>query len=92
MGRYELVNIERGFELCSAVRLSSGGEIAVLNNDQEWLPVTLQTGSVVLQNLAWLRLQADSGDNFVELLRGNARQSHQWRRLQVIWRHIGASR
>ena len=89
-GRYEIVRIERGFEFCNAIRLSSDGEIAVLNNDQEWLPVTLQTGSIVLRNYAWLRLEAANGDNFVELMRGNARQSEEWRRLQVIWRHIGA--
>jgi len=91
-GWYEIVRIERGFEVCNAIRLSSDGDIAVLNNDQEWLPVTLQTGSIVLRNYAWLRLQADNGDNFVEPLRGNARQSEDWRRLQVIWRHIGALR
>ena len=91
-GWHELVCMERGFESCKAVRLSSDGEIAVLNNEQEWLPVTLQTGSIVLRNYAWLRLQAANGDNFVELLRGNARQSEDWRRLQVIWRHIGALR
>ena len=89
-GWYEIVRIERGFESCNAVRLSSDGEIAVLNNDQEWLPVTLQTGSIVLRNYAWLRFQAANGEKFVELMRGNARQSEEWRRLQVIWRHIGA--
>ena len=89
-GWYEIVRIERGFEFCHAVRLSSDGDIAVLNNDHEWLPVTLQTGSIVLRNYAWLRFQTANGDNFVELLRGNARQSEEWRRLQVIWRHIGA--
>ena len=89
-GCYELAHIERGFESCNAVRLSSDGEIAVLNNDQEWLPVTLQTGSIVLRNYAWLRLRAANGDNFVELMHGNSRQSEEWRRLQVIWRHIGA--
>ena len=89
-GRYELIRIERGFESCNAVRLSSDGEIALLNNDQEWLPVTLQTGSIVLRNYAWLRLRAANGDNFVELMRGDTRQSEEWRRLQVIWRHIGA--
>jgi hypothetical protein len=90
-GRHELVQIERGFESLMAIRLSSIGEIAVLGKDQEWLPVTLQTGSVVLRKFAWLRLRAANGDNFVELLRGDARQSQDWRRLQVIWRHIGAS-
>jgi len=91
-GRYEIVRIERGFESCNAVRLSADGDIAVLNNDQEWLPVTLQTGSIVLRNYAWLRMQTENGEKFVELLRGNARQSEDWRRLQVIWRHIGALR
>jgi len=89
-GRHELARIERGFEFCNAVRLSSDGEIAVLNNDQEWLPATLQTGSIVLRNYAWLRFRAANGDIFVELMRGNARQSEEWRRFQVIWRHIGA--
>ena len=89
--RHELLQIERGFESLTAIRLSSGGAIAVRNDDQEWLPVTLRTGSIVLRNFAWLRLQAANGDNFVELLRGNARQNQDWRRLQVIWRHIGAS-
>jgi hypothetical protein len=89
-GRYELIRIEHGFDSCNAIRLSSDGEIAVLNNDQEWLQVTLQTGSIVLKNYAWLRFRATNGDNFVELMRGNARQSEEWRRLQVIWRHIGA--
>lgn len=91
-GRYEIVAIERGFESCNGVRLSADGEFAILNNDQEWLPVTLLTGSIVLRNYAWLRLQAENGEKFVELLRGNARQSEDWRRLQVIWRHIGALR
>lgn len=89
-GRYEIAQIEGGFESLVAIRLSSGGDIAVLNDDQEWRPVTLQTGSIVLRKVAWLRLRAANGDIFVELLRGNARQSLEWRRLQVIWRHIGA--
>ena len=89
-GRFELARIERGFESCIAIRMSSEGEITVLNNDQEWLSGTLQTGSVVLRNFAWLRLQTADGENLIELLRGNARQSQNWRRLQVIWRHIGA--
>ncbi len=91
IGRFELARIERGFESCVAIRLSSDGEIAVLGNDREWLPGTLQTGSVVLRNFAWLRLQTVNGVNFVEPLRGNARQSQEWRRLQVIWRHVGAA-
>jgi hypothetical protein len=91
IGWVELAQLERGMKVCKAVRLSSNGEIAVLDNEQQWRPAVLQTGSLVLQNLAWLRLRTANGDHFVELLRGNSRQSEEWRRLQVIWRHVGAS-
>ena len=90
MGRVELLRMERGFEACTAVRLSSDGQISVLDDDQQWHACSLQSGSVVLRNYAWLRLRAADGEYFVEPLRGDARQSHQWRRLQVIWRHFGA--
>ena len=89
-GYFEIAGIERGFESCTAIRLWSNGEVAVLNDDREWLTGTLQTGSVLLQNFAWLRVRTVDGEHIVEPLRGNARQSQEWRRLQVIWRHIGA--
>ena len=89
LGRFELQQLQRGFESCNAVRIDSNGEIAILNGDQEWVAGTLQTGSVLLRKLGWLRLQSQSGQIILELFRGDARQSEDWRRLQVIWRHIG---
>jgi len=89
-GRFELVNLQRGFDACQGIRVDSSGAVTILNNDQEWMPATLQTGSLLLRNLGWLRLRSASGHYFLELVRGNARQSPDWRRLQVIWRHIGA--
>ena len=89
-GRFELANLQRGYGHCHLIRFDSGGAVTVLNSEQEWIPATLQTGSVLLRNLGWLRLQSASGQYFLELVRGNARQSPDWRRLQVIWRHIGA--
>lgn len=89
-GQRELIRIERGFESCIKIRLSSDGKAAVLNNDLEWSPATLRTGSVVLRKFAWLRLQTSGGEPIVELLRGNTRHGQDWRHLQVIWRHIGA--
>jgi hypothetical protein len=90
MGRFELMRLERGFEVCTAVRLSSDGQISVLDNEQQCRSCSLQSGSVVLKNYAWLRLRTVDGEYCVELLRGDARQGQQWRRLQVIWRHFGA--
>ena len=87
---FEFRRLQRGFAICRRIRIHSDGEAAVLNNDGEWLPGALQTGSVLLRRLGWLRIRGASGQVFLELIRGNARQSHDWRRLQVIWRHIGA--
>lgn len=89
-GYRELQRLQRGFDVCRAIRIDSDGEAAILNQDQEWQPATLQTGSMLLRNMGWLRVQSANGQYFLELVRGNARQSQEWRRLQVIWRHIGA--
>ena len=90
IGWFELRRLQLGFDSCNGIRIDSNGEIAILNNDQEWVPGTLQSGSVLLRRLGWLRLQSSNGQIFLELIRGDARQSQDWRRLQVIWRHIGA--
>jgi hypothetical protein len=89
-GCLELRQLQQGFDACRGIRIDSNGEIAILNIDQEWQPATLQTGSLLLRKLGWLRLRSASGQNILELVRGDARQSQNWRRLQVIWRHIGA--
>ncbi len=91
VGGRQLQQTERGFASCRAIRLLPDGQIAILDSNDQWLPGRLQSGSVVLGTLAWLRLKTYSGANHVELLRGNCRQDQQWRRLQVIWRHIGAA-
>ena len=88
--RFELERVRLGFLANVAIRVSKGGEVAVLNTDQEWVPCVLLTGSMVLRDLAWLRLKTAKGHTVVELLRGDARRCNEWRRFQVIWRHIGA--
>ncbi len=89
-GRFELQRLQHGFVSCTAIRVFPDGGIELLDGDQEWVPGALQTGSVLLAKLGWLRFETESGRCFVELVRGDARQSQNWRRLQVIWRHIGA--
>jgi len=87
----ELRRSERGFDCCSCIRLRCDGSVEVRGGDDEWLSGSLSTGSLVLANHAWLRIRLDDGRQIDELLRGDARRSHDWRRLQVIWRHIGAA-
>lgn len=90
LGCFELRRAERGFHYCRALRVRPGGEIMLQNPDLEWEPATLQSGSVVIGQFAWLRVQTGDGRQCAELLRGDARANPDWRRLTVIWRHIGA--
>jgi len=47
-------------------------------------------GSLVLADVAWLRIRADNGDQWGELIAGNHQESEEWRRFQVIFRHLNA--
>ena len=90
LGRFEIRRLQRGFDTCAAIRIYSDGEIAVLNECQEWVPGRLQTGTMILRRFAWMRVQMANGAKIMEPLQGDARLSKDWRRLQVISRHIGA--
>lgn len=90
VGKLELRRVQSGFDDCMAVRVHADGRIEVLNANREWQSCKLLSGSIVLRNLAWLRLQPSSGPALAEPFHGNVRHDHDWRRLQVIWRHIGA--
>jgi hypothetical protein len=90
LGYFELRRIAHGFDCCVALRIRPGGEIEVQNRDGEWVSGDLQSGSIVLRHFAWLRVRTHGGLQCAEFLRGDARSCPNWRRLQVIWRHIGA--
>ncbi len=57
----------------------------------DWQTAAIGNGCVVMRKLAWLRLKPATGARYHELLRRNSLESEQWRRLQVIWRHLGAA-
>ena len=73
------------------LRVDSDAEISCRRSTGSWEPLELLPGSVVTSRWAWLRLAEADGPVYAELLRGEIRQSHDWRRFQVIWRHIGAA-
>ena len=72
------------------IRMHSDGQVELQDNEGHWQTATIANGSVVTQKLAWMRLKPATGARYHELLRRNALESEQWRRLQVIWRHLGA--
>lgn len=90
----ELSRARRAWTACHALRFFADGTVAILTPEQIWQPATLLSGGVLLRKLGWIRLSVapPSGKKLVlgECLRGDGSESADWRRLQVIWRHVGA--
>ena len=84
-----LVLTSSGHARCRKIRLHAGGQVELLAPGGDWCCARLGDGCVVLGTIAWLRLEAGDGTCFGELLRGSVRDSEEWRRFQVIWRHLG---
>jgi hypothetical protein len=86
----QLRHLWRSWSACRGLSVRPGGEVAVYGPDGTWRRAVLASGGLLLRRWAWLRYRTASGRIGVELLRGCCRESQDWRRLQVIWRHIGA--
>jgi len=90
----ELSRARLAWNTCQALRFFADGTIAVLAPGQIWRPAVLLSGGVLLRKMGWIRLSFElpTGRKLIlgELLRGDGRRGTDWRRLQVIWRHIGA--
>ena len=88
---WELIKMYRGYALCRRLRMSVGGELLLLDPLGNWHTARLLPGSVLLRRVGWIRLETGIGHRCAEPVRGSCRESDDWRRLQVIWRHIGAT-
>ena len=80
----------QGWSACVALRVYGDGAVTVRGSDGEWSPGQLEPDGVLLRRWGWIRLRTGTGRPFAEPLRGACRESREWRRLQVVWRHIGA--
>jgi hypothetical protein len=88
----EILLIAKGHKRCQHIRIEHNGDMQVTAPNGRCSPATLRAGSVVLSRIAWLRFESQSGQQFAELMRGQCWRNKDWRRLQVIWRHLGAGR
>jgi hypothetical protein len=88
----ELLRLHRSTRSCTAFRILGDGTAAVRARDGDWRPATLMAGSILLRRYGWLRLRTPGGRVIMQPVRGSVRDSRDWRRLQVIWRHVGAVR
>jgi hypothetical protein len=78
--------------VCGAARirhisLDAEGNIAALGPGGRVEPLTLLSGSIVLNRLAWLRLRFADGSEHGELCCGDPVADPEWQRLQLIWRY-----
>lgn len=87
---WQVRNLRHGWAQCVALRVHADGGVLVLDPGGAWRPARLEADGVLLRRWGWIRLRTESGRPFAEPLRGSCRGSREWRRLQVVWRHIGA--
>ena len=85
----EIARLRRSYRDYGRLRFDASGHCCVKDRRGEWQPAELRPGSVLLQKLGWLRLRIAGAVTLVELCRGDARTDRDWRRLQVLWRHVG---
>jgi hypothetical protein len=91
-GCYELKGIAARNRRYRLLRIEQDGNMQLMLTNGCCMPATLSAGSVVLGSFAWLRFTAENGCRHVELFRRECPGDKDWRRLQVIWRHLGAGR
>ncbi|MGI9237200.1 MAG: hypothetical protein ACR2QZ_07370 [Woeseiaceae bacterium] len=87
----EQAKLLSAFRRYGRLRIGVGGSLMRLDSEGCWREGRLLPGSLVLSRLAWIRYEINGDIRSAELLRGDCLESHDWRRLQVIWRHIGAA-
>jgi len=85
----ELRVIADGYKRFGRIRIDSEGNVELLIGEGDWVAARLLSGSVVLEKYAWLRIKPRNGRRYAEFIRGDTREDETWRRLQVIWRHLG---
>lgn len=90
LGAHDLWHIAFGYKRCERIRVHHDGRVQVWEPNGRCATATLGAGSVVTSGLAWLRIRLADGGHYRLLLRRKAAENNDWRRLQVIWRHLGA--
>jgi len=81
----ELRNLIRGAARVRQLRLDSDGGIIAVDLNGDEAAVTLMTGSLILPELAWLRLRFADRWSYAELLTKKRANIEDWHRLQILW-------
>lgn len=82
----ELLTYWRAYDRWSGFRVFADGNIELFGAG-ECRAAHIVAGSIVLAEVAWIRVQIENGDCWGELVAGKHRECEEWRRFQVIFRH-----
>lgn len=86
----ELAILKRAYRDCVALTLHADGSVEVERTDGGRREGRLLPGSVVLRDWAWLRVEVPGRWGWAEPFGVRAQDREQWRRFQVICRHLTA--
>ena len=75
----------RGARQVAWLWLDSNGRLDIVDAEGFSRPARLLTGSLVLRNVAWLRVRLPDGRRYAELLIASRVDAGAWHRLQLIW-------
>lgn len=84
----ELRRFRRHYITFSHMRFHAGGKVELLARNHPTVEATILPGSMLLGGAGWIRLISGEDGSCAELVSGKTQESKQWRRLQVIWRHL----
>jgi hypothetical protein len=82
-----LRGIHAGMLRLGSLTVNQFGEMSVTGPDGTLETVTLESGSVVLRRIAWLRLRFPDNSRYAEFFCGNPVNEPAWHRFQLIWQH-----
>jgi hypothetical protein len=86
----ELAILLKAYRECVRLTLHADGSVEIEAADGGRREARLLPGSVVLRRWAWLRIQSPAAPAWAEPLSPGAQDREQWRRFQVICRHLTA--
>ena len=84
------LRLAKTYRSVAGYRIFADGSAEVVRTDGRRVVARLAAGTVLLPRFAWLRLSAPELGPLAELVAGDPRSSQQWRRFQVICRHVAA--
>ena len=84
------IGLRRKYGRIAGYRLYADGSAEIVRADGRRIVGRIAPGTFLLPRLAWLRVSTPGSGRVAELISGDARAGQQWRRFQVICRHLAA--